>query len=83
MSRGNQEKDHFAFCRKKVSLCLFLLEDKVSQPVSNKSEFIETNFVAPVTIRAASFWIFSSFFDSYCAQLFHTTSAYSNKGRII
>ena len=57
MSRGNQEKVILHFV-KKVSLCLFLLENKVSQPVSNKSEFIETNFVAPVTIREASFWIF-------------------------
>ena len=30
----------------------------VSQPVSSYKELIETNFVVPVTILAASIWIF-------------------------
>ena len=40
------------------------------------------NLVAGVTILAASFWILSNSFDSYCVQLFDTTSAYSRSGRI-
>ena len=61
---------------------LFLLDSNVSQPVSVRRELIETNFVAPVTFRAASFCIFSRSFDSYFVQLLHTTSAYSKRGRI-
>ena len=33
---------------------------------------MEANLVASVTILAASFWILSNSFDSYCVQLFHT-----------
>ena len=40
---------------------------------------MEAKFVA---ILAASFWNLSNSFDSYCVQLFHTTSAYSRNGRI-
>ena len=40
------------------SLCFFLRSERVSQPVSRMRDFIETNLVAPVTIRAASNWIF-------------------------
>ena len=65
-----------------MSLCFFLLDSNVSQPVSDLRELIETNFVAPVTIRAASFCIFSRSSDSYLVQLFQTTSAYSKSGRI-
>ena len=43
---------------------------------------MEANLVAPVTILADLFWILSDSFDSYCVQLFHTTSAYSRSGRI-
>ena len=43
---------------------------------------MEAKFVARVTILTASFWILSNSFDSYCVQLFHTTSAYSSSGRI-
>ena len=43
---------------------------------------MEANLVAPVTILAALFWILSNSLDSYCVQLFHTTSAYSGSGRI-
>ena len=43
---------------------------------------MDANLFAPVTILAASFWILSYSFDTYCVQLFHTTSAYSNSGRI-
>ena len=60
----------------------FLLDTSVSQPVSVFREWMEANLVAPVTILAASFWILSNSFDSYCVQLFHTTSAYSRSGRI-
>ena len=52
------------------------------QPVSDRSELMEANFVAPVIILAASFWILSCSFDSYCVHLFQTTSAYSRSGRI-
>ena len=38
---------------------------------------METNFVAPVTIRAASVCIFSKSFASYTVHLFQTTSEYS------
>ena len=65
-----------------MSLCVFLLDSNVSQPVSDLRESIETNFVAPVTIRAASFRIFLSSSDSYLVHLFQTTSAYSKSGRI-
>ena len=43
---------------------------------------MEANLVAPTTILAASFWILSNLFDSYCVQLFHTTSVYSSSGRM-
>ena len=44
-----------------VSSCL---EARVSQPVSSYKELIETHFDMPVTILAASIWIFSiSFFS--------------------
>ena len=43
---------------------------------------MEAYFVASVTILAASFWLLSNSFDSYCVQLFHTPSAYSSSGRI-
>ena len=72
----------FCILWSKVSLCFSLLDVSVSQPVSNRREFIVNNSVAPVSIRAASFCIFSSPFDSCYAQLFHTTSAYSTSGRI-
>ncbi len=39
--------------------------------------------VAPHTIRAASVWTDSSSFFSSWVMLLHTTSAYSNNGRII
>ena len=63
-----------------MSLCLSLLEARVSHPVSVYKRFIDTSLVAPVTIRAASTRIFSSSFASYCVQLSHTTSAYSKRG---
>ena len=40
------------------------------------------NLVVPVTILAASNWIFSKSFFSYSEQLSQITSAYSNSGRI-
>ena len=43
---------------------------------------MEANLVAPVTILALSFWVLSKLGDSYCVQLFHTTSAFSNSGQI-
>ena len=43
---------------------------------------MEAYLVTPVTNLAASFWILSNSFDSYCVQLFHITSAYSSSGRI-
>ena len=36
--------------------------------------------MAPVTMRAASFWIFSNSSDSYWVQLSQTTFAYSRRG---
>ena len=77
---GSQEIDHFAFY-KVIEVCFFLWDESVSQPVSDKRELIEKILVAPVTIRAASFRIFSRSFTSYCVQLSHTTSAYSKRGR--
>ena len=38
-----------------TNLGLFLLADRVSHPVSVRSDSIDVNLVAPVTIRAASF----------------------------
>ena len=38
-----------------TNLCLFLLADRVSHPVSVRSDPIDVSLVAPVTIRAASF----------------------------
>ena len=43
---------------------------------------IETSFVVPVTILAASFCILSSSAFSYCVQLSQTTLAYSKRGLI-
>ena len=43
---------------------------------------MEANLFAPVTFLAASIWILSKSFDSYCVQLFHTTSAYSRSGGV-
>ena len=43
---------------------------------------MEANLVAPETILAASFGILLRSFDSYCVQLFQTTSAYSRNGSI-
>ena len=54
VNKGIQGKDLWILYRM-VNLCLFLLDKRVSQPVSDKRELIETNFVVPVTIRAASF----------------------------
>ena len=42
---------------------------------------MEANLVAPETILAASFRILRRSLDSYCVQLFYTTSAYSRNGR--
>ena len=54
-----------------------------SIPSTSFNDFsIETSFVAPLTIRAASCCIFSNSFASYCVQLFKTTSAYSSNGLI-
>ena len=60
VNKGFQGKDHLDFflptlLYRRVNLCLFLLDERVSQPVSDKRELIETNFVLPVTIRAVSF----------------------------
>ena len=65
-----------------VSLRGFLLDPSVSQPISVWRESMEANLVAPVTILAASFWILSNSFDSYCGQLFHTTSAYISANEV-
>ena len=43
---------------------------------------MEANLVAPETILAASLWILSRSFDSYCLQLSQTASANSKSGRI-
>ena len=43
---------------------------------------MEANLVASETSLATSFGILLRSFDSYCVQLFHTTSAYSRNGRI-
>ena len=63
-----------------MSLCFYLLDSNIFQPVSGRRELIETNFVAPVTIRGASFCNFSRSSNSYFVQLFHKTSAYSKSG---
>ena len=47
-----------------------------------KNFALEHDLVAPVTIKAASIWIFSKSFFSYWVQLSLTTSAYSNIGLI-
>ena len=39
-----------------TNLCLFLLADRVFHPVSVRSDSVDVSLVAPVTIRAASFY---------------------------
>ena len=56
---------HFACCKIRQVLSVFLLVASVSHPVSVSREFIEASLVAPVTILAASCWIFSNSFNSY------------------
>ena len=63
-----------------MSLCFYLLDFNISQPVSVRRELIETNFVAPVTFHGASFCNFFRSSNSYLIQLFHTTSAYFKSG---
>ena len=52
----------------------------VSHPISLYKFSIDTNFVAPVAILAASVWIFSTF--SYCMQLAQISFPYSKIGLI-
>ena len=54
---------------KHFCLWVFLLDPSVSQPVSVCRDSMEANLVAPVTIQAASFWILSNSFESYCVGL--------------
>ena len=65
-----------------VSLWVFHLDPSVFQPVFVRRELMEANLVAPETILAASLWILSRSFDSYCLQLSQTASANSKSGRI-
>ena len=46
--------------KKRNCLCFCLLAASISQPVSERRLVKEASFVAPVTIRAASYCIFSS-----------------------
>ena len=68
--------------KRRVSLLFFRRVSRVSQPVSSYNELIETNFVVPETILAASVWIFVHIMFSCCVQLFQTTSQYSSIGLI-
>ena len=72
--------DHFV----KSNQPVFFLDVSPSCPTQPPLEFFlfEQDLVAPVTIIAASIWIFSSSFFSYCVQLSQTISAYSKIGRM-
>ena len=63
-------------------MCLYRLFSRVSHPVSSNNFSFEQDFVAPVTIRIASVWIFSISVISVFVQLSHTVSAYSRIGLI-
>ena len=67
---------------KVIKRCLYLRVSKLSHPASSRIVLFEHDLVAPVTIIAASIWIFSSSFFSYCVQLSQIISAYSKIGRI-
>ena len=52
-------------------LCLFLLQDKVSHPVSHYRKFRDASLVAPVTMRAALIWFFKLVCFVLCAVVPH------------
>jgi hypothetical protein len=60
------------------NLCFSLLSKSFSHPVSSHSFWIDVNFVPPVTIRAASLWIFSILFIQEWVCVSQTTSPYSH-----
>ena len=52
-----------------------------SKPVSLDNMSKETSLIAPVAILAASIFILSIAFISYCVQLSHTILVHSRVGR--
>ena len=53
--RGIQGSFHFAFCKRGHALIFCRLEERLFQPVSMLRDCSDVSFVAPVTMRAASF----------------------------
>jgi hypothetical protein len=73
-----------------LSLCKIIRSSVILLlPLFSFSHFVfsyklscDVNLVPPVTILAASNWIFSNLFIKFCFWLSHITSAYSIKGLI-
>ena len=68
--------------KKGFSLCFNRLSCSDSQPTSWYNGCNETKMIAPVTIRAVSFWILSNSCFSYWVHFSQMVSPYSSIGRM-